>query len=594
MVYCGKASEGCQNCRKRRIKCDKAKPECSQCVRQAMQCPGYRDQLSLMFRDESTKVIRKAHAQWGLDSPSTSGEAVATGTVAEEPDMTTPQVTSERRGSRTQTGHTSSEHKSPVKSRRPSSASSPISQTGSAQVAPPCQAQKKARSSSLSTSPPAATRPNALSEMGMEKPSLSLVPIGPTIEEQGVHFYVNRYLVGLPDEPKSTSDITASHWIWNPALQHIAAAIGLAGLSNLTGNAEMMAAARMKYGRALRQTGQLIQPPNSPSLDVTMRSVVMLAMYEVVKGTHHAHGTVHAHVMGGAALIRSWIPLPNAPFGGFRALIQLSYSIFIPIQVAGMEVPRQLFDWIAVATQLQYEIDRPATDLAVIIARFLQISAFVESQVLSDGRPKTSNAIHQLLDLDADMAAWAAGLQGVWLYQTEKAPHLSSRALFRGEYHVYYDVLIARTWNYFRWARILVNQILVDLVDKYPASSLRLVSVIRRNQALRTIRRLAKETLVSTPSHWRHPLLEDTRITVENAGGGGAGAAGIPALLFQLKVASCSPGVPREYWQWALDIITTIWGDMGMLYARIVIEAMRAHQDNIQRGGADGILAENW
>jgi hypothetical protein len=202
-----------------------------------MQCPGYRDQLSLMFRDESTKVIRKAHAQWGLDSPSTSGEAVATGTVAEEPDMTTPQVTSERRGSRTQTGHTSSEHKSPVKSRRPSSASSPISQTGSAQVAPPCQAQKKARSSSLSTSPPAATRPNALSEMGMEKPSLSLVPIGPTIEEQGVHFYVNRYLVGLPDEPKSTSDITASHWIWNPALQHIAAAIGLAGLSNLTGNA---------------------------------------------------------------------------------------------------------------------------------------------------------------------------------------------------------------------------------------------------------------------------------------------------------------------------------------------------------------------
>jgi hypothetical protein len=272
----------------------------------------------------------------------------------------------------------------------------------------------------------------------------------------------------------------------------------------------------------------------------------------------------------------------------------LTRTQFIPIQVAGMEVPRQLFDWIAVATQLQYEIDRPATDLAVIIARFLQISAFVESQVLSDGRPKTSNAIHQLLDLDADMAAWAAGLQGVWLYQTEKAPHLSSRALFRGEYHVYYDVLIARTWNYFRWARILVNQILVDLVDKYPVSSLRLVSVIRRNQALRTIRRLAKDTLVSTPSHWRHPLLEDTRITVENAGGGGAGAAGIPALLFQLKVASCSPGAPKEYWQWALDIMTTIWGDMGMLYARIVIEAMRAHQDNIQRGGADGILAENW
>lgn len=414
------------------------------------------------------------------------------------------------------------------------------------------------------------------------------------MEDQGMHFYVNRYLVGLPDEPKYTSDITASHWIWNPALQHIVSAIGLAGLSNLTGNTAMMGVAREKYGRALRQTGQLIQPPNSPSLDVTMRSVVMLAMYEVVKGTHHAHGTLNAHLLGGAALIKSWLPLPNAPFAGFRALIQLSYSIFIPIQVAGIEVPRQLFDWIAVATQLQYEIDKPATELAVLIARFLQISAFVEAQVLSDGRPKTSNAIRQLLDLDADLAAWVGGLKGEWVYQTGKAPHLSQRALFRGEYHVYHDVLIARTWNYFRWARILVNQILIDLVDKSPVSSLPLVSVARRSQAFRVVRKLAKETLVSTPSHWKHPLLEDSRITVENAGGGGAGAAGVPALIFQLKVASCAPGIPFEYWQWALDAVTTVWGDMGMLYARIVIEAMRAHQDNVQRSGADGILAEEW
>lgn len=267
---------------------------------------------------------------------------------------------------------------------------------------------------------------------------------------------------------------------------------------------------------------------------------------------------------------------------------------FIPIQVAGIEVPRQLFDWIAVATQLQYEIDKPATELAVLIARFLQISAFVEAQVLSDGRPKTSNAIRQLLDLDADLAAWVGGLKGEWVYQTGKAPHLSQRALFRGEYHVYHDVLIARTWNYFRWARILVNQILIDLVDKSPVSSLPLVSVARRSQAFRVVRKLAKETLVSTPSHWKHPLLEDSRITVENAGGGGAGAAGVPALIFQLKVASCAPGIPFEYWQWALDAVTTVWGDMGMLYARIVIEAMRAHQDNVQRSGADGILAEEW
>ncbi|GKT43746.1 uncharacterized protein ColSpa_03927 [Colletotrichum spaethianum] len=44
---------------------------------------------------------------------------------------------------------------------------------------------------------------------------------------------------------------------------------------------EMMATAREKYGSALRQTGKLIRPPHTPSIDVTMRSVVALAMFEV-------------------------------------------------------------------------------------------------------------------------------------------------------------------------------------------------------------------------------------------------------------------------------------------------------------------------
>lgn len=58
-------------------------------------------------------------------------------------------------------------------------------------------------------------------------------------------------------------------------------AVGLAGLHNLTGNHEMMATAREKYGSALRQTGKLIRPPHTPSMDVTMRAVVALAMFEV-------------------------------------------------------------------------------------------------------------------------------------------------------------------------------------------------------------------------------------------------------------------------------------------------------------------------
>ncbi|KAF2188032.1 C6 zinc finger protein [Zopfia rhizophila CBS 207.26] len=59
MVYCGKPSRACENCRKLHVKCDERRPECSQCMKMKRTCLGYRDQLSLVFRDENTKTQRR-------------------------------------------------------------------------------------------------------------------------------------------------------------------------------------------------------------------------------------------------------------------------------------------------------------------------------------------------------------------------------------------------------------------------------------------------------------------------------------------------------------------------------------------------------
>lgn len=60
-------------------------------------------------------------------------------------------------------------------------------------------------------------------------------------------------------------------------------AVGLAGLSNLKDDnrRDLMLLARERYGMALRQTGQLVQSRRGPSLEVTMRAIVTLAMFEV-------------------------------------------------------------------------------------------------------------------------------------------------------------------------------------------------------------------------------------------------------------------------------------------------------------------------
>ncbi|EMC99357.1 hypothetical protein BAUCODRAFT_400235 [Baudoinia panamericana UAMH 10762] len=63
MVYTGKPSLGCEECRRAKKKCDQALPSCGRCVRLDKICGGYRDLNELMFRDQSSSVARRASQQ---------------------------------------------------------------------------------------------------------------------------------------------------------------------------------------------------------------------------------------------------------------------------------------------------------------------------------------------------------------------------------------------------------------------------------------------------------------------------------------------------------------------------------------------------
>lgn len=238
-----------------------------------------------MFRDESSKVIQKAHAQWGSgESPEASGS--------------TP---------------------------------SPITRTQ-----PPVDHALPSPSASQASSSTSLTP----YEAGAIQPAIM-----PTQDEQGFQFYVNRYLVGHPDEPRNDAELKAYGLIWEPALRDIVTAVGLASMSNLRGDAELMVDARRRYGDALRTAGQIIHSSSPVCIDVTSRLVVMLAMFEVsvtvicrirvtpqliilqlVKGTPLTTGSIYAHVAGGAALIRSWFPMREEACKGVRPLLQLCYT----------------------------------------------------------------------------------------------------------------------------------------------------------------------------------------------------------------------------------------------------------------------------
>ncbi|KAL2829392.1 hypothetical protein BJY01DRAFT_124711 [Aspergillus pseudoustus] len=79
MTFHGRPSQNCFRCRQRRIKCDKARPACSQCKRAGKECSGYRDEKSVVFRNENERIIRRVEAAKGQalvkeQTPSTEPE----------------------------------------------------------------------------------------------------------------------------------------------------------------------------------------------------------------------------------------------------------------------------------------------------------------------------------------------------------------------------------------------------------------------------------------------------------------------------------------------------------------------------------------
>lgn len=166
-------------------------------------------------------------------------------------------------------------------SAEPSSSKSPVSATSATSVV----AHGRTPPSQSLPSPPASHTESAVSTTKQqpwnEVASLKGSSVMPTLEEQGFQFYVNRYLVGHPDEPSNSDELKAYEWIYTPALRDVSAALGLAGLSNLRNDAELMEDARRRYGKALRTAGQLIYSNKAPNVDLTSRLVVMLAMFEV-------------------------------------------------------------------------------------------------------------------------------------------------------------------------------------------------------------------------------------------------------------------------------------------------------------------------
>jgi len=320
---------------------------------------------------------------------------------------------------------------------------------------------------------------------------------------------------------------------------------------------------------------------------------------QIVGGDGQPTKGAQTHIMGGAALMRSILPFFQASPDGVRGILQLCFSMLATVScsiqqlspepnlviptlpVASMAegmLPPEFFDLVNLCSSTVTAEDLPGAQLANVLSQFVQLVAFVRSRLFKDGQPETFAMIRQALEMEERLDDWERRQDGIWGCVEERADEgtFPRDAVFEGCYHTYANMWTARVWTNYRFARILTGQLLLENVDRFPSSSLPLISVGRQRQLYETIKRVARDTLVSVPTHYRHPRLDHKQCVYfdKTKGGAGIGAAQIPTLLFQIKVAGAAPGIPHSYHEWALSMIETIWADTGMLQAKRLSELL--------------------
>lgn len=102
--------------------------------------------------------------------------------------------------------------------------------------------------------------------------------------DEGITFFFNHYATEIP-EPRGEPDIMGSTvyplLCRSESFTNAVSSVGYAGLSNVTKNPNHMIIARRKYAASLQSITRALGDLANSDLDATLKSVLLLAAYEV-------------------------------------------------------------------------------------------------------------------------------------------------------------------------------------------------------------------------------------------------------------------------------------------------------------------------
>ncbi|KAF7537455.1 hypothetical protein G7Z17_g12844 [Cylindrodendrum hubeiense] len=488
MVYCGKPSKGCSTCRDRKIRCDQKEPSCGQCVKRHQDCPGYRNQVDLMFRDESSHVINKAaktrsrsHARKKGQTPgptcsSPSSRPVPSATP--KPPIQRPTARHRLRG--------------------------PVFSVLSPSSSSPSQESTDSNDGDAGTTQDHSDDPSLDQALQGENLSTSLL-------ERGTAFFFARYVAtdrGCYQNYSFTYDVWKppdSAHIQRDTVTFSMAAVGLAGLSqqrtHRAHRTKLMDRSRQSYVMALGLLYPALSDDIAAVKDTTLLAVLILGTYESITGrSPQTMQAWHSHVDGAAKIVSKRGSAQFQTKAGIRMFIMISQSVLISCIQSGLAMPQAMVD-LREELQPSLEQDGPAWRLVDPVYRALQVRYDIKSGKLHS----IDDIVEKLTHIDNEFDSILSELPLSWQYRRIQLTQADPRVLGRWCF-VYPALLQATVWNGVRAVRmLLLETILEQFYRGSKAPDLASLSDRHQKQLARTkklLGLLGEAIVASVPQHF--------------------------------------------------------------------------------------------
>ncbi|KAF1364243.1 hypothetical protein EJ07DRAFT_98923 [Lizonia empirigonia] len=472
MVYRGRPSTGCKNCRERRVKCDETPEGCVKCAKARIVCPGYDRNVDVFFHDETARTEVKAKKA--------KAKAIAL------------------RDARYASTKASSASEELVTASRESS--------------------------------------------GKESPGVLL--IAPLID-QGIAYFMSHYATGL-DQPSIYSEAYNNHLATNgfhPLIATSMTALGLAGVANIYRDTALKGKATRWYLDAIKMTNAAISHPKEVTSDNTLLAITLLGMYEATSNEHTLHAWSE-HVAGAASLVKMRGMDQFLSPAGRRMYLHAVGLLTMNCLGDGTALP-------AFVRAMNKEIMKHAesTDPRNRFFFLHQDAVNLRAEIMANAEMSLQTILERALDLDAVAQRVFDDAGPEWTYETftlaEKNP-----LVFGDTFHIYPSHAAAQTWNWVRYTKIYIHDIIRNTLLAGLSSSPPIFTEARTSTS--------SPTTPNTTS--RLPILR---------------ISGGHSTLWALYIAGAMPVAQRAAQEFVGRCLERFETECGIMQARVLRAALR-------------------